>query len=328
MDKNTLLEQIRLAAGQNIITKDELMNAFDAGLGVKKDSALIKHLNVAEILYYIGGLIVFTGIIILVYQHWSELNSFSRIGVTVGSAIAAYISAAIFTKYEKYEPLSHVFFLISALLSPVGISIFIHETKISLSSVETHLAISSILLTLYLSSYYIFRKVLFIILNIIFATWLFFSFTEWILNGSPAIALFHLNEYRFLLTGLSYISLGYFFSKRDEYALSDALYAFGVIGFLGAAFALGGYSPRQDIFWELIFPVLNFSVIYLSVHLKSRAFLTFGTIYLIAYICKITAEYFSKSLGWPLSLVIAGLAIIAISFVSLNLNKNYLKKTV
>lgn len=328
MDKNTLLESITAASKDNIITKDEILNAYDRGQGVKKDTALTRHLNIAEILYYIGGLIVFSGIVILVYQHWSELNTFSRISITLGSAIISYITAVIFTKYEKYEPLSHVFFLISALLSPIGMSIFIYEMKISISFIATQLAISSILLTLYLSSYYIFRKVLFIILNIIFGTWLFFSFTEWVLNGSPAVSMFHLTEYRFLLTGLSYISLGYFFSERDERSLSSPLYSFGVIALLGATFALGGYSPNQNSLWELLFPLVNFAVIYLSVYLKSKSFLTFGTIFLMAYIGKITTEYFANSLGWPLSLVIAGLAIIAIAFISINLNKKYLQKTV
>ncbi len=328
MDKNQLLQTIQIASESGSISREELIHAFEQGQATKKDSALTKPLNIAEVLYYIGGIIIFVGVMILIAQHWIELNTFTRILVTLGSAIAAYVTGAIFTKYEKFEPLSHVFFLISALLSPLGLSIFMNEVKISLSFIQTQVLISSILMITYLLSYYFFKKVLFIIFAVIFGTWFFFSLTNLMLQDNPLVTTLHLNEYRFLFTGLSYILLGYFFSKREEHSLSDPLYGFGVIAFLGASFALGGYSPKQNMFWELIFPLINFAVIYLSVYLKSRAFLTFGTIYLMVYIGKITAEYFSSSLGWPISLMIAGLTIIFLAFTSFNLHKKYLQKSI
>ena len=74
----------------------------------------------------------------------------------------------------------------------------------------------------------------------------------------------------------------------------------------------------------LIFPVLVFGALYLSVHLKSKSFLTFGTLFLMGYILKLTSEYFSDSLGWPLALVIAGLAMIAAGYLSLYLKRKYM----
>jgi hypothetical protein len=45
---------------------------------------------------------------------------------------------------------------------------------------------------------------------------------------------------------------------------------------------------------------------------------------LIFYILKLTGEYFTSGLGWPLSLVLAGLAIIGIGYYAVKLNKKYL----
>jgi len=132
------------------------------------------------------------------------------------------------------------------------------------------------------------------------------------------------SAYRVLCAGLVYGFLGYAFKDTSQRALTGALYGFGAFYFLGAALALGDWNPHQNIFWELAFPGLVFGVMFLSVHLKSKAFLTFGSLYLMAYIMKITTEYFKDSLGWPLTLVVTGLGLIAIGYLHVNLKQRYL----
>jgi hypothetical protein len=68
----------------------------------------------------------------------------------------------------------------------------------------------------------------------------------------------------------------------------------------------------------------NSVLVYASVHVKSKALLTFGSLFLGAYLVKITSEYFSDSLGWPLALVIAGLLLMAVGYVTLRLKRTYL----
>ena len=45
---------------------------------------------------------------------------------------------------------------------------------------------------------------------------------------------------------------------------------------------------------------------------------------LMAYILKITSEYFSSGLGWPLALILAGLAMIGVGYMSISIKKKYL----
>jgi len=115
-------------------------------------------------------------------------------------------------------------------------------------------------------------------------------------------------EYRVLVPGLTYILIGYAFSKNERTSFSNFLYGFGILGFLGSALSLGGWEPNQNVFWELIYSGLIFETLFLCVHIKSKSFLTWGTLFLMAYILKITSEYFSSGLGWPLALAIAALA--------------------
>ena len=130
-------------------------------------------------------------------------------------------------------------------------------------------------------------------------------------------------EYRMLVAGISYLLIGYAFAKNEKAPLSGFLYSFGILGFLGAAFALGGWSPTQNVFWELIFPGLALGTLFMSVYLKTRSFLTFGSLFLMIYILKITGEYFTSGLGWPLSLVLAGLMLIAVGYLYVYLKKKY-----
>ena len=324
MHKDELLKQIRSGAAQRLVTREEVAVAYDAGASVKTtDVTERRQATISDVLYYVGGAIVFLGISVLIWQHWSKLNDATKILATLGSGIAAYLAGVFLSRNERLEVASRAFYFISALVSPLGLYVTFDVAGLDAGSHGIQSLISGILLLTFLLSYFIDRKTVFTIFNIIFGTWLFFSFTSFLVGSNPYFT-WKFSAYRVLCTGLVYASLGYYFSQSDKRALTGALYGFGVLSFLGAALALGDWKPNQSAFWELAFPGLVFGVMFLSVQLKSKSFLTFGSMYLMAYILKITAEYFTDSLGWPLALVLTGLALIAIGYLHFNLKSKYL----
>lgn len=322
--KEEILQYVRTLAEQKFLTKEELNAAFDAGSGIKTDVVLTKKIGIAEILYYIGGAIVFLGISILLWQNWSTLGFGTKLLATLGAGIAAYIVGVLFSRDERTEAVGSAFYLISALVMPVGLYVVFDKAGFDASSYGVQSLISGILLGTYLLSYAVFRKNVFTLFSILFGTWLFFSLTSFMVGDRPSFDDWNFFQYRALVAGLAYVLLGYAFSKDERAPLAGFLNGFGILGFLGAALSLGGWEPDQNVFWELIFPGLVFATLFLSVHIKSKAFLTWGTIFLMAYILKITSEYFSTGLGWPLALVIAGLAMIGAGYLSISLKKKYL----
>jgi hypothetical protein len=322
--KEEVLQSVRTLAAQKILTQDELISAYHEGSGVGADQVLTHRLGIAEILYYIGGAIVFLGITIFLAQNWSTLGFATKILATLGAGIAAYFVGLMFTRDPRTETVGSAFHLISVLVTPIGLYVVFDNAGFDATSYGTQSLISGILLATHLLSYFVFRKNIFTVFSILFGTWFFFSFTSFLISGGPYYTDWEFYEYRALAVGLAYILLGYAFSKNERAPLSDFLYSLGILGFLGAALALGGWEPNQNVFWELIFPGLVFGALFLSIHLKSKAFLTWSTLFLKAYILKITSEYFSSGLGWPLALVIAGLALIGVGFMSLSLKKKYL----
>lgn len=322
--KKEVLQYIQTLAEQKIITKDELINAFDSGSEVKKDVILTKKLGIAEILYYIGGMIVFLGISILVWENWSAFGFGTKVIVTLGSGIAAYFVGLIFSRDERTEAVASVFYLISSLVMPMGLWVVFDNAGFDAASYGTQNLIAGIMLGINLLSLLVFRKSIFALFSILFGTWLFFSFTGWMMSGAPYFDSWKFYMYRVLVAGTAYIFMGYSFSKNDFAPFSGFLYGFGILGVLGAAFMLGGRGSGHSVFWELIYPGLIFGTLFLSVHVKRVSFLLWGTLFLMAYIFKITSEYFSNSLGWPLVLVIAGLAMIGVGYMALSIKNKYL----
>lgn len=322
--KEEVLQYIKTLAEQKIVSKDELDLAYDSGSEIKTDIVLTKKFGIAEILYYIGGAIVFLGIAILLAQNWSTLGFGTKVLATLGAGVAAYFVGLLFSRDERTETVSSAFYLISALVIPMGLYVVFDNAGFDASSYGSQSLISGILFGMYLLSYIVFRKNVFTLFSILFGTWLFFSLTSFMIGGGAYFDSWKFYEYRVLVAGITYMLIGYAFSKNERALLSNFLYGFGILGFLGSALLLGGWEPNQNVFWELIYPGLIFGALFLSVHIKSKSFLTWGTLFLMAYILKITSEYFSSGLGWPLALVIAGLAMIGVGHMSLSLKKKYL----
>jgi hypothetical protein len=322
--KEEILQYIRKLAEQKVITREELIEAYDFGSGIKKDIILKKQLSFAHILSYIGGAIVFLGISILVLQNWSTLGFVTKVLTTLGSGIAAYLVGLIFSRDERTQIFSSAFYLIFALTTPIGLSIIFDKVGFDVSSYDSQSLISFIMFLTFLLSFIFFRKNVFAFFGILFGTWLFFSLTSWMVEDSLLFDDWNFYMYRLLVIGIAYILIGYSFSKNEHAPLSGFLYNFGILGVLGSTLALGGWGPAdKSEFWELIYPGIVFGALYLSVQIKSKAFLIWGTIFLIIYILKITLEYFSVGLGWPLALVVIGLTIIGAGYISFSIKNKY-----
>ena len=322
--KEEALRYIRTLAEQKVLTREELNGAFDAGSSSKTDFVLTKKLEMSAILSYIGGAIVFLGIVILLCQNWSTLSFATKALATLGAGIAAYCAGILLSRDQRREAASSAFVLIAALVLPMGLYVVFDHAGFHAGSYGSQSVISGILFGMCLLSYLVFRKHVFTFFSILFGTWLFFSLTSFMIRGGAYHDRWTFYEYRTLATGITYMLMGYAFSKNRHAPLSNFLYGFGILGFLGSALLLGGWRPNQNIFWELIFPGLIFGTFFLSVHVRSQSFLTWGTIFLMAYIFKITSEYFSTGLGWPLALVIAGLSVMGVGYMSLSLKRKYL----
>jgi hypothetical protein len=281
--------------------------------------------RLAEIITYLGSIIIIIGLGIFISQHWATLNQTTRILMTLGSGMAAYSTGVLLHQTKNIRVVSQAFFLISAILMPLGLSITLHELNSDTVMGMLQTKVSGLMFSVYLLSFYLFRRTLFIVFSILFGSWFFMCFTNELIHNAPLFLPMQFNLYRFFGLGVTYVLLGAYFSQTNYQGMSGLLFSFGSFCALGSALSLGGWYPSQNAFWELSYPLLTFSAIYGSVFLKSKGLLINGAFFLMIFIMKITSAYFSKTVGWPLALVGAGFLFIGVGFYTYYLNKKYLQ---
>lgn len=326
MNKQELLQELstRLAAGE--LTRSEVLDAIGPE---RSDSTTAKSkvaATLSTVLYYIGGGIVFLGMFFLIAQEWDHFGTGMKIFVTLGSGIAAFVVGVLFSGQERLGAAGPAFFLIAALLLPMGLFVTYDEAGIDVDRLTIQIQIGGMLFAAYLGAYALMRRNVLLSFSFIFGTWLFFALTDYMIGGAPLIDEWSFANYRILFAGLAFMLLGYSFVGTEREPLTGWLYVFGVAGFLGAGLALGEWKPNQNVFWEAVYPGLVFGVIFLSTYIKSRIFLIFGSIALGAYLTKITAEYFSDSLGWAFSLVLVGFMLMGVAYLAVRVNRRHISQ--
>lgn len=326
MNKQELLQELssRFASGE--LTRSEVLDAIgpeesEPTTGKSKVAATL-----SMILYYIGGGVVFLGMIFLIAQEWNHFGTGMKIFVTLGSGIAAFIVGVLLTGQERLGAAGPAFFLIAALLLPLGLLVTYDEAGIDVDRLTIQIQVGGMLFATYLTAYALMRGNVLLSFSFIFGTWLFFALTNYMISGAPMIDEWSFVSYRILFVGVAFMLLGYSFVGTEREPLTGWLYVFGVVGFLGAGLALGEWKPNQNVFWEAVYPGLVFGVIFLSTYLKSRIFLIFGSIALGAYLTKITAEYFSDSLGWAFSLVLVGFLLMGVAYLAVRVNRSHISQ--
>ncbi|MDD4319811.1 MAG: DUF2157 domain-containing protein [Candidatus Peribacteraceae bacterium] len=322
MDKQSLLSAVRAAAAAEHVTRAELLAAFDQGT-----TTVMGHQSrLTRALYIIGGLIVLFGIGVFVTQQWPSLNSTTRILVTFGCGIVAHVMGVLFLSRKNTEEVSQVFLVLGFFLLPTGILVAFREFDVQWDWNAVQSLAAFALLLLYLPSYLVKKTPAFLLFSVFAGTWLFFAFTNVLLLESMHDWRQEFHEYRVLVTGCSYLLLGWSFRIRPiPDFIANLLFAVGSILVLGATLEMGRWRLDHNVFWEIVHPFLSLGFVYLSVLKRIQSFLIWGSVFMMAYIVKISGEYFQQSLGWPLALVIAGLLLIGMGYASVSLNRKYMK---
>jgi len=197
------------------------------------------------------------------------------------------------------------------------------EAGIDVDKLSAQIQIAGILFASFGGAYAVIHRNVLLTFAFIFGTWFFFAVTDYMVRGAPTLDEWQFVNYRILFVGLAYLLLGHSFAGSDREVLTGWLYGTGVIGFLGAGLALGDWKPQQNVFWEAVYPGLVFGIIFVSTHVKSRILLVFGSLALGVYLSKITAEYFSDSLGWAFSLVLVGFLLMGVAYLAVRVNRRY-----
>lgn len=322
--KQTLVS-LEVLASKGLISREQVLSVFPKE-PKKNQVNFDQKISLQKITYYIGGLIVLMGIVVFVAQFWSEMDQFAKVFITLGSAVSAYSLGYYFFHSTPSKEFGLVFFVISIALFPLGLATTIDSMGISSLEPAGMSLNAALLFLIFLSSYMALRANLFLPFSVFAGSFFFFSFTDLLFKDLYLGSEFF--NYRFLILGTSYLALGYYFGQNNKRFMVNIMYVFGLLMLLGSSLALQGFrDSNPNYFWQAVYPGLLMISYWLSVRLQSKAFLLMATIFTFLEVIKLTIEYFSDSIGWSLSLIIAGLIVMGAGYISFELHKKFFART-
>jgi len=142
--------------------------------------------------------------------------------------------------------------------------------------------------------------------------------TCWLNSGLfDRIAISSAANWASLLTGACLMSTAFGLQKAGRYSRLTGLgYLTGSIMAYGGLFELVRNTPV-----ELLYLAVTASMLYACVMLQSRALLFTTVIAMLGFIGYYSAKYFANSLGWPITLVLMGVAFLGVGIIAMKLRR-------
>jgi hypothetical protein len=139
------------------------------------------------------------------------------------------------------------------------------------------------------------------------------------LNGGffDQMALFTSANWASLVTGVCVMLTAYALQQEGRsHRLTGLSYLIGSIIFYSGLFDL-----VQDTPVELLYLAVTAALLYACVVLQSRTLLMTTVIAMLAFIGYFSAEHFANSLGWPVTLVLIGVAFLGVGTIAMKIKR-------
>ncbi len=307
--KEEALQDIVALIKHNSISLDEVKHALEASPALaSKPSASV----LSKLFGYIGGIFVFAGIGVFISMYWDDFGSAARVIVTLGMGIVAFIMALVCLYDKRYEKAATPLFLMSAILQPMGILVMLQEYSSGGDARHGLIFMSAYMVIQQGATFWAKRLSVLAFSAILFGCILLANILDvWNWPG----------ELIGMVIGISLICIAYALQKSKHLAIAPFWYFVGGVILMWSVF-----EAVEKTSFELLYLGLSALMIFVSTHVRSRALLGVGTLAMLVYIGYYTAQHFANTLGWPIALVIIGIALIGMSSLAVRLNNKYIKQ--
>ena len=306
--KEEALQDIVTLIKHNSISLDEVKHAVEAApvLASKPSTSVL-----SKLFGYIGGIFVFAGIGVFISMYWDDFGSAARVIVTLGVGLMAFIMGLVCLQGNRYEKAATPLFIVASILQPMGILVMLQEFSSGGDARHGLIFMSAYMVIQQGATFWAkrlsilaFSAILFgcVLLANLFDIW---GFEEELIG---------------IIIGIWLICVAYALQNSKHLAIAPFWYFVGGIIFMWSVFEAVEKTP-----FELLYLGLSALMIFVSTHVRSRALLGVGTLAMLVYIGYYTAQHFANTLGWPIALVIIGIALIGMSSLAVRLNNKYIK---
>ena len=310
--KDDALKEIVTLVKRHHLSLAEIKNALESipVLGSGPDSKPSSS-TLSKLLIYLGGIFVFAGIGVFISMFWDDFGSAARVIVTLGVGFAAFVMALVCLSDSKYENAATPFFIIAALLQPTGILVMLQEYASGGDTRYGLLFMAGVMLIQQAATFWAKRRAVLAFSSLFFGV-MFFAvlFDIWGID----------EKWVGIIIGTSVLCVTFAINQSKHAAIAPFWFFVGSLILLWSVFDLVQHSAL-----ELAYLGLCSLIIFLSTHVRSRTLLGVGTLAMLIYIGYFTAKHFANTLGWPIALVLIGVALIGLSSLAVRLNNKYIK---
>lgn len=310
-NKQEALQEIITIARNNQLTAEEVMAAlkYTQAIPVQKSGGIL-----SRIFTYIGSILVFAGICIFIGMQWDQFTSGARITVTLGTGFAAFLLALVAMDHPKHYHSATPLLLMAAIFQPTGIFVMLNEYSLGTEPLYSVLFVSTVMLIEQGATFWQKKRTILAFTTIFFSCSFLITVMELLEVDRDFISL---------ITGILLMWISWALSHSSHRAIAVFWYFIGSSALLIAAFDL-----LQGTLFEPLYFGIPALIIYISTAARSRTLLLIGTLSMLAYISHFTYEHFRNTLGWPLVLIICGIAFIAIGSIAIKINSRYMRETI
>lgn len=325
MKKKEFLQLVTDRAADQSVSIEEIYDAYEKGLPKEFQSAI--SFSIPNVLSFLGGGIIVLGLTILTVNNWVELTDAFKIFVTLGIAVALHIVWGLGKLWDKIPVLRYVSLFASGILYPTGLVISLNIASLTTSNFEKALIVTGVSGLIYLASLILERHPLLAFYSITNLTLFFYSLLAYVLNSlDSAFTTRELTTYLQvfpIVIGTSHLLLANWIQNSSIKRIIPPL--LNIAATLQIYIGLFALTFRYE--WlDFVFPIILLGGYILSVRINNRIILLGSALFTFMIIFKITAERFSQSLGWPISLVIIGLSLILIGSGTYYIKKKFVDR--
>lgn len=308
-NRQDAIEDITALMRNHGITLDDLAAALKGGPEVKaKQGGSI----LARLFGYIGGLFIIAGMAFFIAMQWDDMNTASRILVTLGSGFCVFVMAVTCTTRENLEKAATPLFLLAALLEPTGIIVTLQEFSRGGNPAHGMLFMCCVMAIQQGFTFWAKDRTVLALTTIFFGCGFF----------AIAFDLMRIDENLIgVVMGLSLTCIAYSLGKSKHKSISPLCYFLGPVFFLVAV-----WDWLDDKPYEILFLGLCCGLIFLSTVVRSGTLLAVGTLATLGYVGYFMSEHFPNSLAGPIGLMVLGAMLIGAGVLAVKINNKYIKQ--
>lgn len=261
-----------------------------------------------KVISYIGGAFIFCGICTYVGMVWDDLDSLSRVIITLGSGFVAFLLGLFTLGDPKYVRASTPLFLIAAALQPAGLFVFMHEYMPPSGDIaKAASVVFGFMLIQQGIAFYARQRTSLLFFTVFFFYSFMSAFMEWMgIKPNPVV----------LTLGLSGLLVSWAINRTEHKAITPFFFFFSAVAVTCVSFDYLEKTP-----FDILLIGLAAGMVYLSVLCSSRTLLFVSIMSLLGFLIYFTEEYFKNVVSWPIAIVIIGMIMIGVSSFAVKLGR-------